>query len=161
MGNGGGIFCPIFSHAVQQENAMNTGGDVHGLRVLPSQHSVTEVLRRVQSLARGRGLTVFAQIDFSGDAQRSGMALRPAGLVILGNPKAGTPLIVAAPTAAIDMPLKILAWQDTEGKTWVAYNEAEYLQARHGFPADLLKNIAALGVLAETAAGAQPIAEKI
>jgi uncharacterized protein (DUF302 family) len=78
------------------------------------------------------------------------------GLVVLGNPKAGTPLMVAAPTAAIDMPLKILAWQDAEDKTWVAYNEAEYLQARHRFPTDLLKNIAALGALAEAAAAVNP-----
>ena len=136
---------------------MNAGGDVRGLRVLPTQHEVAEVLRRVQSLARARGLTVFAQIDFSGDAQRSGMILRPTGMVILGNPKGGTPLIAAAPTVAIDLPLKILAWQDAEGKTWVAYNEAEYVQARHGFPPDLLKNIAALSALAEAAAGTQPV----
>jgi len=138
---------------MMQEDALNSNVDVNGLRVLPTQHSVAEVLRRAQSLARARGLTVFAQIDFSGDAERSGLTLRPTGLVILGNPKGGTPLIVASPTAAIDLPLKILAWQDAVGKTWVAYNEAEYLRARHGFPLDLLKNIAALGALAEAAAG--------
>jgi uncharacterized protein (DUF302 family) len=74
--------------------------------------------------------------------------------VILGNPKGGTPLIVATPTAAIDLPLKILAWQDAEGQSWVAYNESEYLQARHGFPPELMKNIAALGALAAAAAQA-------
>jgi len=132
---------------------MNSNVDVDGLRVLPTRHTVAEVLGRVQSLARARGLTVFAQIDFSGDAERSGLTLRPTGLVILGNPKGGTPLMVASPTVAIDLPLKILAWQDAAGKTWVAYNEAEYLRARHGFPLDLMKNIAALGALAETAAG--------
>jgi len=94
---------------------MTTNAAVAGLRILPTQHTVAEVLERVQSLARARGLTVFAQIDFSGDAERTGLALRPTGLVILGNPKAGTPLIVAAPTAAIDLPLKILAWQDVSG----------------------------------------------
>lgn len=132
---------------------MSISTSVDGLRILPTQHTVTEVLRRVQSIAHARGLTVFAQIDFSDDAQRSGLALRPTGLVILGNPKAGTPLIVATPTAAIDMPLKILAWQDAEDRTWVAYNEAEYVRARHGFPAELAKNIAGLGALAEAAAG--------
>jgi len=136
-----------------QEDAMNSNDDVDGLRVLPTQRNVAEILQRVQSLARARGLTVFAQIDFSGDAERSGLTLRPTGLVILGNPKGGTPLIAAAPTVAIDLPLKILAWQDTEGRTWVAYNDAEYLRARHGFPLDLMKNIAALGALAEEAAG--------
>jgi uncharacterized protein (DUF302 family) len=125
---------------------------VTGLKILPTQHTVADVLRRVQSLARARGLTVFAQIDFSGDAERSGLAMLPAGLVILGSPKAGTPVMVAAPTAAIDLPLKILSWHDADGRTWVAYNEPEYLQARHGFPAELVKNIAGLGALAQAAA---------
>jgi uncharacterized protein (DUF302 family) len=129
---------------------------IDGLRVLPTQHAVADVLQRIQSLARARGLTVFAQIDFSGDAERSGLTLRPTGLVILGNPKGGTPLIVASPTVAIDLPLKILAWQDAEGHTWVAYNEPEYVQARHRFPAELLKNIAALGALTEAAAAQGP-----
>ena len=131
-------------------------GTVDGLRILPTQHTVAEVLQRVQSLARARGLTVFAQIDFSGDAQRAGLALRPTGLVILGNPKGGTPLIVATPTVALDLPLKILAWQDAKGQSWVAYNEAEYLQARHGFAPELIKNIGALGALAAAAAAQDP-----
>jgi uncharacterized protein (DUF302 family) len=124
------------------------------LRVLPTQHTVAEVLRRVQSLAQARGLTIFAHIDFSGDAERLGLAMLPTGLIILGNPKAGTPLIATAPTVAIDLPLKMLAWQDAEGHAWVAYNEPEYIQARHGFPAELTKNIAAIGVLAQAAAAA-------
>ena len=131
---------------------MSVNAAVDGLRMLPTQHSVADVLRRVESLARARGLTIFARIDFSGDAERSGLALRPTGLVVLGNPRGGTPLIAATPTVAIDLPLKILAWQDAEGKTWVAYNEAEYLQARHRFPPEFTKNIAALGALAEAAA---------
>lgn len=71
---------------------MNADSSVEGLRILPTQHTVADVLRRVQALARARGLTVFAQIDFSGDAERSGLELRPTGLVILGSPKGGTPL---------------------------------------------------------------------
>jgi len=129
---------------------------VEGLRILPTQHSVAQVLQRVESAARARGLTVFAQIDFSGDAQRAGLAMRPTGLVILGNPRSGTPLMAATPTVAIDLPLKILAWQDAEGRSWVAHNEAEYLQARHGFPDELLQNIAALGALAAAAAAQEP-----
>jgi uncharacterized protein (DUF302 family) len=136
-------------------NAMSVNAVVDGLRILPTQHSVADVLARVQSIARARGLTIFSQIDFSGDAERSGLALRPTGLVILGSPKAGTPLIDAAPTVAIDLPLKILAWQDADGRTWVAFNDATYLQARHRFPAELEKNIAALGALAEAAAANQ------
>ena len=135
---------------------MSTDAAVTGLRILPTQHSVAEVLNRVQTLARARGLTIFAQIDFSGDAKRSGLVLRPTGLVILGNPKGGTPLMVATPTVAIDLPLKVLAWEDERGKIWVAYNEAEYVQARHGFSPDLVKNIAALGALAAAAAAQDP-----
>jgi uncharacterized protein (DUF302 family) len=135
---------------------MIANADIDGLRILPTQRAVADVLQRVQSLARTRGLTVFAQIDFSGDAERSGLTLRPTGLVILGNPKGGTPLIVARPTVAIDLPLKILAWQDAEGHAWVAYNEPEYVQARHRFPPELLRNIAALGALAEAAAAQDP-----
>jgi uncharacterized protein (DUF302 family) len=131
---------------------MSQTAAIDGLRVLPTHRTVADVLSRVVSLARAGGLTVFAQIDFSGDAERAGLALHPTGLVILGNPKGGTPLIVDTPTVAIDLPLKILAWQDAEGKTWVAYNEAEYVQARHRFAPGLVKNIAALGALAEAAA---------
>jgi uncharacterized protein (DUF302 family) len=131
---------------------MHADAAVDGLRILPTQHTVADVLRRVQTLARERGLTVFAQIDFSGDAERAGLTLQPTGLVILGTPKGGTPLMVATPTVAIDLPLKILTWHDAAGKTWVAYNEPQYLQARHGFPSELMKNISALGALAEAAA---------
>jgi uncharacterized protein (DUF302 family) len=135
---------------------MSANAPVDGLRILPTQHSVSDVLGRVQSIARARGLTIFAQIDFSGDAGRAGLALRPTGLVILGSPKAGTPLIDAAATVAIDLPLKILAWQDADGRTWVAYNDPGYIQARHRFPPELQKNIAALGALAEAAAAQDP-----
>jgi uncharacterized protein (DUF302 family) len=135
---------------------MSADAVVDGLRILPTQHSVADVLLRVQSIARARGLVIFAQIDFSGDAERSGLALRPTGLVILGSPKAGTPLIDAAPSVAIDLPLKVLAWQDADGHSWVAYNDPAYLQARHRFPPELQKNIAALGALAEAAAAPGP-----
>ena len=125
---------------------------VDGMRTLPTRHSVADALLRVKSLALARGLTVFAHIDFTADAERSGLVLRPTGLVILGNPKAGTPLMAATPTVAIDFPLKIVAWADADGQTWLAYNEPDYLQKRHGFARELMKNIAALGSLAEAAA---------
>ncbi|MGA2711121.1 MAG: DUF302 domain-containing protein [Steroidobacteraceae bacterium] len=141
---------------IPSEVAMGAETTVGGLRVLSTSRTVADVLERVDSLARKRGLTVFARIDFSGDAARSGLTLRPTGLVILGNPKAGTPLMAAAPTVAIDLPLKVLAWEDADGRAWVAYNEPGYLQNRHRFPAELEKNIAALGALAAAAAGSDP-----
>jgi uncharacterized protein (DUF302 family) len=140
--------------ATPSEVAMTGQITVDGMRILPTQRTVADTLSRVESLARTRGLTVFARIDFSGDAARSGLTMRPTGLVMLGSPNAGTPLMNATPTVAIDLPLKVLAWEDSDGRTWVAYNEPEYLQARHRFPAALVKNISALGILAAAAAGA-------
>jgi uncharacterized protein (DUF302 family) len=125
---------------------------VDGLTVLPTQHTVAEVLTRIVSIAKARGITVFAQIDFSGDAARSKLSLRPTGLVILGNPAAGTPLMAATPTVAIDLPLKLLAFEDAAGRTWVAYNDPEYLQRRHGFPEILIANLAPIRGLAHAAA---------
>jgi uncharacterized protein (DUF302 family) len=125
---------------------------IDGLIVLPTQHTVAEVLTRIVSIAKARGITVFAQIDFSGDAARSNLSLRPTGLVILGNPTAGTPLMAATPTVAIDLPLKLLAFEDAAGRTWVAYNDPEYLQRRHGFPEVLIANLAPIRGLAQAAA---------
>jgi len=136
---------------------MSADAAVEGLRVLPTKHTVAKILERVDSLARSKGLTVFARIDFSGDAARSGQILQPTGLLILGNPKSGTPLMAATPTVAIELPLKVLAWQDAGGQIFVAYNEPEYLQKRHRFPAELVKNIAGLGALVAAAAGDDPI----
>lgn len=132
---------------------MNEGPAVQGLRILPTRNSVAAILKRIQDLAHERGLTIFAQIDFSGDAERAGLTLPPTGMIIFGNPKAGTPLIAATPTVAIDLPLKILAWQDASGETWIGYNDPEYLKTRHRFPPELLKNIAAVSALAGAAAG--------
>jgi uncharacterized protein (DUF302 family) len=129
---------------------------VEGMRVLPTKRTVDEALSRAEALGRVRGLTVFARIDFNGDAARVGLSMRPTGLVILGNPAAGTPIMNAAPTVAIDLPLKLLAWTDAEGCTWVAYNDPDCLRARHGFPTELTKNLAAFGSLAATVAAADP-----
>lgn len=132
---------------------MSTENSVQGLRIIATRRSVADALSRLETIAQARGLTVFARIDFSGDAARSGLTMRPTGLVLLGSPKAGTPLMVANPTVAIDLPLKVLAWEDAQGKTWLAYNEPEYLQARHHFPPELMKNIGAVAALAASAAG--------
>ena len=132
---------------------MGTETSVEGLHLLPTDRPVADTLTRIESLAKTRGLTVFARIDYSGDAARAGLTMRPMGLVILGNPKAGTPLLTATPTIGIDLPLKLLAWEDASGRTWLAYNEPAYLQHRHSFPPELVKNVAGIAALAEAVAG--------
>ena len=122
-----------------------------GLVHVQSKYSVPETLQRLESVVKARGLTVFARIDFSGDAQKVGLTMRPAQLLIFGNPKAGTPLMVASPSIAIDLPLKALAWEDADGKVWLSYNKPEYLRERHGVPTELLKNISTIGALIEEA----------
>jgi uncharacterized protein (DUF302 family) len=125
-----------------------------GIADLPSNRSVDETVERLQGILRERGLTLFALVDHSGEAQKVGLQMPPTKLVIFGSPKAGTPLMLAAPSLAIDLPLKILVWQDGEGKTWLSYNTPEYLRERHGFPAELVPNIAGVSALASAAAGA-------
>ena len=123
----------------------------NGMVHVPSKYSVDETCRRLESLVKSRGLTVFALIDFSGDAAKVGLRMRPTQLLIFGNPKAGTPLMIASPSIALDLPLKVLAWEDADGKFWLSYNQPEYLMARHGIPKELLQNISAIEALTERA----------
>jgi uncharacterized protein (DUF302 family) len=122
-----------------------------GIIDVSSRYSVPETLARLQSILKEKGINVFALIDHSGEAQKVGLTMRPTQLLIFGNPKGGTPLMVAAPRVAIDLPLKALAWEDDQGKVWLSYNSTEYLQERHGFPGDLMKNIAVIGALVQKA----------
>jgi uncharacterized protein (DUF302 family) len=124
----------------------------HGVVDVRCQLPVVETIDRLQSLATAAGLTVFARIDFSGDAQRAGLTMRPMQMLLFGNPKGGTPVMVAAPRAGLDLPLKALAWQDNEGSVWLSYNEPEYLQSRHGFPPALTANFAGIRALVQKAA---------
>jgi uncharacterized protein (DUF302 family) len=119
----------------------------NGLVQVPSPHSVDETVNRLQSVLAQKGLQVFALVDHSGEAEKVGLKMRPTKLLIFGSPKAGTPLMVAAPTLAIDLPLKVLVSQDESGKVWVCFNSPEYLQGRHRVPADLVKNIAGVAPL--------------
>jgi uncharacterized protein (DUF302 family) len=121
----------------------------NGMVHLSSPHSVPETLQRLESLLRTKGLTVFCRVDHSGEAEKAGLKMNPTQLVIFGSPKAGTPLMVASSTLAIDLPLKALIWEDAGGKVWVSYNTAEYLKARHNISDELLKNIAGIGPLLE------------
>jgi len=124
----------------------------NGIASVASNHSVPETVDRLESIAKAKGLVVFARIDFSGDATRSGLEMRPTQMLIFGNPKAGTPLMIATPSVAIDLPLKALAWEDASGQVWLSYNTPEYLGARHGVPEALLRNLAGIKALVENAA---------
>jgi uncharacterized protein (DUF302 family) len=122
-----------------------------GIRVLPATSSVDDTMDRLESLAKKRGLMVFARINFAKDAAAAGLAMQPSQLLILGSPIAGTPLMAAAPATALDLPLKVLAWQDAANRCWVCFNTPEYLQLRHGFPPALIANIAGLEKLVQAA----------
>ena len=105
-----------------------------GIIDTPSNHSVDETVEKLKGILQAKGVTLFALVDHSGEAEKVGMKMRPTKLLIFGNPKAGTPVMLAAPSSAIDLPLKILIWEDREGKVWVSYNSLTYLQERHGLP---------------------------
>ena len=119
-----------------------------------SHHSVTETIDRLESIVKSRGLLVFARIDFSGDAGRAGLAMRPMQALLFGNPKGGTPLMIASPRAGLDLPLRALAWEDADGAVWVSANEPEYVVSRHALPPDLAANLAPARGLIEAAAAA-------
>lgn len=123
-----------------------------GIADILSHHSVDETVDKLTNILRSKGVTVFAVVDHSGEAAKVGLKMPSTKLVIFGSPKAGTPLMLAAPSIAIDLPLKILVWEDVQGKVWVSYNTPEYLKARHALPQDLLPNIAVVAALAAKAA---------
>ena len=122
-----------------------------GIVDLASNHSVDETVAKLKSILEAKGAALFALIDHSGEAEKVGMKMPPTKLLIFGNPKAGTPIMQAAPSAAIDLPLKILVWEDGQQKVWISYNSPAYLQERHGFPVELLQNIAVVEALAARA----------
>jgi uncharacterized protein (DUF302 family) len=118
----------------------------------PSNHSVEETLEKLKRILQSKGVSVFAIVDHSGEPEKVGLKMRPTKLAIFGSPKAGTPVMLAASSSAIDLPLKILIWEDANGKVWVSYNSPKYLQERHGLPPELLQNIAVVETLASAAA---------
>jgi len=113
----------------------------YGMVTRPSRHSVDDTVTRLKALLGAKHITVFALVDHSGEAARAGLSMPPTKLLIVGNPKAGTPLMVAAPSCAIDLPIKILVAQDVHGETWLSYNTGQYLGERHGIPRELLGNV--------------------
>ena len=119
----------------------------NGLIRVASPYSIEETVRRLQAAFGEKGLQMFALIDHSGEAEKVGLKMPPTKLLIFGSPKGGTPLMVAAPSLAIDLPLKALVAEDAQNKVTVSYNDPEYLRERHGFPAELTKNLAGAGAL--------------
>ncbi|SEF54536.1 Uncharacterized conserved protein, DUF302 family [Bryocella elongata] len=124
----------------------------NGLKIFPSKHAPAETLDRLTTALQQHGVTVFARIEHSQLAAEAGLHMPPCAVLIFGNPKAGTPVMLAAPTSSIDLPLKALAWEDADGNSYLAINTPEYLAARHNIPADLIKNLAAVTPLIEAAA---------
>jgi len=124
----------------------------NGIIDVPSNHSVEQTVDRLKNILQSKGVTLFAVVDHSGEAEKVGMKMPSTKLLIFGSPKAGTPLMLAAPSIAIDLPLKILVREDAGGKVWVSYNTPAYLQQRHGLPPELLQNIAVVQTLAAKAA---------
>jgi len=116
-----------------------------------SNHSVDQTVERLQGILLSKGVTLFALIDHSGEAEKIGMKMLPTKLLIFGSPKGGTPLMLAAPSSAIDLPLKILVWEDANQKVWISYNSLAYLKERHGLADELLLNIAVVEKLAAQA----------
>jgi uncharacterized protein (DUF302 family) len=124
-----------------------------GLISVPSQHSVDETLNRLRRLLDVKGVNVFAIVDHTGEAEKIGLRMPNTKLIIFGNPKAGTPLMLAAPTIAIDLPLKLLIWEGRDGKVWITYNSPQFLRDRHNVPSDLIPTLAVAGALASEIAG--------
>jgi uncharacterized protein (DUF302 family) len=128
-----------------------TAATNNGIVNKPSNHSVEQTVEALTNILKAKGVALFALIDHSGEAEKIGLKMRPTKLLIFGNPKAGTPLMLASPSSAIDLPLKILIWEDARGKVWLSYNSPEYLRERHGLPQELMQNIAVVETLAAKA----------
>ena len=121
---------------------MPTSHTDQGIVRIRSTQNVPQTMEKLDQLLRAHGLTIFARIDFSGDAARAGLTMRPEQMLIFGNPKGGTPLMQQAPTAGLDLPLKALVWEDDQGATWVGYNTPDYILQRHGLPSAMSANLA-------------------
>jgi uncharacterized protein (DUF302 family) len=134
-----------------QEKAMTSNAG-NGIVSIPSNHSVDQTVEKLRQILQAKGVKLFALVDHSGEAEKAGMQMRPTKLLIFGNPKAGTPLMIASPSIAIDLPLKILVWEDANSKRWISYNSLAYLEARHNVPQELVPNIAVVEALAAKAA---------
>jgi uncharacterized protein (DUF302 family)/uncharacterized membrane protein YidH (DUF202 family) len=136
---------------IRKEKSM-TSNPENGIMTIPSHHSVDETVVKLEGVLQAKGVKLFALIDHSGEAEKAGIGMRPTKLLIFGNPKAGTPLMIASPSIAIDLPMKATIWEDANGRVWISYNAPAYLQARHSLPQELVQNIAVIEALATKAA---------
>jgi uncharacterized protein (DUF302 family)/uncharacterized membrane protein YidH (DUF202 family) len=137
--------------SMREEKPMTTSPD-NGIVRIPGNHSVDETVAKLQAILQAKGVKLFVVVDHSGEAASAGLKMPNSKLLIFGNPKAGTPLMLASPSAALDLPLKILVAEDSAGAIWISYNSPTYLQSRHDLPAELLPNIAVIEALARKAA---------
>ncbi len=137
-----------FENGEETTLALNGG---NGIIDVPSNYSVDQTVETLKGILNAKGVTLFALVDHSGEAEKVGMKMPPTKLLIFGSPKAGTPLMLAVPSVAIDLPLKVLVWEDSSGKVWLSYNSPAYLKERHDIPDELLQNIALVGSLAAKA----------
>jgi len=135
---------------IQEKSMSSNSGS--GITTIPGHQSVDQTVQKLQEILQAKGVKLFALVDHSGEAEKAGMHMRNTKLLIFGNPKAGTPLMLASPSVAIDLPLKVLVWEDGDGSVKVSYNAPGYLQTRHGLPPDLVQNIAVVETLAAKAA---------
>src|SRR6516164_5195244 len=136
---------------IQQEVSMSTITD-NGVVRVASHHTVPDTIGKLESVLQAKNVKLFTVVDHSGEAEKAGLKMPETKLLIFGNPKAGTPLMLAAPSIALDLPLKILVAEDADGKVWISYNSPAYFQRRHNLPADLLPNIAVIEALVSNAA---------
>jgi uncharacterized protein (DUF302 family) len=116
-----------------------------------SKYSVPELMRRLETILAAKGVKIFALVDHSGEAEKAGLKMPPTQLLVFGNPKGGTPVMLAAPASAIDLPWKALAWQGGNGQVWLSYNDPAYFQRRFGLSDDVVKPLAGLSALIEQA----------
>jgi uncharacterized protein (DUF302 family) len=122
-----------------------------GIVEIPSNYPFEQTVERLKGILEAKGVTLFALVDHSGEAEKAGMDMPPTKLLIFGSPRAGTPVMVAAPSIAIDLPLKILVREDSQGMTWISYNSPAYFREHHDVPPELVQNIAVVETLAANA----------
>jgi uncharacterized protein (DUF302 family) len=146
------LVLPLLASVLPATAAEITVHAKNGIVDVPSNHSVDGTVDKLRGILQSKGITLFIVIDHSEEAAKVGMKMPPTKLLIFGNPRGGTPPMVAAPSIALDLPMKILVWADSRGRVWLSYNSPEYLKERHGLPQNLVQNIAVVRALANNAA---------